>query len=109
MGTPNAECNGYKREVHTEPERLRGKYPEVTSATALFEAVLRIPFLFQIWLNGRRSEKRCRSAIPTDPFGTLSAHGLDAIQADGFQSARCSSPSVEVKVSFTFCPIYLGA
>ena len=54
----NAECKGINENpTQGSRERLRGKYPEVTSATALFEQCFD-SLLFQILLNGRKVRKR---------------------------------------------------
>jgi hypothetical protein len=53
-GDSNAECKGINENpTQGSRERLRGKYPEVTSATALFEQCFD-SLLFQILLNGRK-------------------------------------------------------
>jgi hypothetical protein len=53
-GDPNAECKGIN-ENPTQGRRkwFRGKYPEVTSATALFKQCFD-SLLLQILLNGRK-------------------------------------------------------
>jgi hypothetical protein len=68
-GDPNAECKGIN-ENPTQGRRkwLCGKYPEVTSAPALFEQCFD-PLLLQILLDSRKIRKRLVVVcIYSDPF-----------------------------------------